>query len=100
MAEPTPDTGGIHETAVQAEKYVEKLCTELAKLGASDETVKACEQMAEVLRKIVTALGKGAEHAPDEEGPPPEEEAAPPKDYKEAAGQTHQMMQEAAAKRQ
>jgi hypothetical protein len=57
--------------------------------------VKAVTQMAEVTRQIVTALGKGAEHAPDE--PPAEEHQ--PSSMHEAAAQTHQMMQQAAAQR-
>lgn len=98
----------LHAVAVQAEKYLEKLCTGLAGVGASEQTVKACDQMAEVVRQIVSALGQGAENAPsesDQETPQEEKEAQEEADkgqsssFGQAAGETHQMMQQAAAKR-
>lgn len=88
--------GNLHEYAVQAEQNLEKLATGLAQAGASPETIKAVEQMADVTREIVKALGKGQEQTADEE-PPAEEEA--PSSFDQAAAETSQAMQESAAKR-
>jgi hypothetical protein len=89
--------GNLHEYAVQAEGNLEKLATGLAQAGASPETVKAVEQMADVTRQIVAALGKGQEETGDEE-PPAEQEQ--PRTMDQAANETSQMMQDSAAKRQ
>lgn len=68
------------ETAVQAEKHLEQLATGLAQQGADEATVKTVGQMAEVTRKIVTALGKGQENTADNEPPAPEAQPAPAAD--------------------
>ena len=66
--------GDVHTCAVQAEAAVEQLATELAQAGADGHTVKGVSQMAEVLRSIVSALGKGqaytADNAPPDEPEP------------------------------
>lgn len=89
--------GDLHAYAVGAEENLEKLATGLAKEGASEETVKAVEQMADVCREIVKALGKGQEQTADEEGPP--EEAEQPRSIDQAAAETEAEMQAAAQKR-
>lgn len=86
----------LHEYAVQAEGNLEKLATGLAAAGASPETVQAVEQMADVVREIVKALGKGQEEQPDEA--PAESEGAP-STFDQAAAETSQAMQ-ASAKQQ
>lgn len=95
MASQDP-TAQLHDEAVQAEKHLEALATGLAQVGASDQTVKAVTQMAEVTRQIVSALGQHQEE-PAQEAPAEEHQ---PGSMHEAAAQTHQMMQQAAAKRQ
>lgn len=96
--------GNLHEYAVQAEANLEKLATGLAQAGAGEDTVDAVEQMADMARKIVKALGAGQEQTGDEEPAeaeeeiPEEEGGAPSEDpYDEP---TRQMTSEAAAKRQ
>lgn len=88
--------GNLHEYAVQAEQNLEKLATGLAQAGASPETIKAVEQMADVTREIVKALGKGQEQTADEE---PSAEEAAPSSFDQAAAETSQAMQESAAQR-
>ncbi len=70
----------ILDTAVDAEASVEKLATEMGEAGFDPETIKIVQQMAEVARKIVKALGEGAEAAPasnpDEAAQAAEAEAA------------------------
>lgn len=95
----TMPEGNLHEYAVQAEANLEKLATGLAQAGASPETVKAVEQMAEVTREIVKALGKGQEQTGDEEPSAPPEEEAQPTSIDQAAAETSQAMQASAAKR-
>lgn len=60
-------TKDIHGLAVEAERSVEQLATALAQAGAGDETVRAVEQIADVLRQFVTTLGKGQAETADEE---------------------------------
>jgi hypothetical protein len=69
--------GNLHAYAVQAEQNVEKLATGLAQAGADPGTVKVVSQIADVLRKIIKALGKGQEVSGDQE-PPAQEQPAPP----------------------
>src|SRR5688500_4735287 len=71
-----PSQYSVHECAVDAEKALEKLATELARAGAAPEAVDAVEKMADVTRKIVKALGKGQEQTGDDE-PPAREAVAP-----------------------
>lgn len=94
MATSPAPASNLHEEAVQADKHLEALATGLGQAGASPDTVKAVTQMAEVVRQIVTALGKGQEQGPDE--PAPEEHGT----IDQATAETHQAMQQAAAKRQ
>lgn len=79
----------IHATAVQAEKYAEQLATELAKEGASEQTVGQITQCAEILRQVVEALGRGQESTGDEE----------PSSIDQATAETHEAMQQSAANR-
>lgn len=67
----------IHATAVEAEKCLEKLATELAQAGADEGTVKAVTQMADVARKIVVGLGKGQAATGDNQPPAPDAETSP-----------------------
>lgn len=83
--------GDPHAYAVEAEAALEKLATELGRLGADDDTVDAVSAMADSVRDIVNVLGQGQSTTGDDE--PPEEA---PSNYDEAAAQTSQMMQEAA----
>lgn len=96
-----PSASSLHEHAVQAEAHLEQLATGLAKAGADEGTIQAVSQMADVTRKIVTALGKGQEATGDEEpaAPPPEREPQRHTMDSAAAG-LHQDMQASAAKRQ
>jgi hypothetical protein len=57
------------EKAVAAEKNLEQLATGLAQGGVDQKIVDTVTQMAEVTRKIVSALGKGQEGTGD--GQPP-----------------------------
>lgn len=92
--------GPLIDHAIQAEKHLEQLATGLADAGAAEETVKAVGQMADVVRKIVSALGQGQETTGDAEGPegsqPPAEEspqgeaahgASQPRSFDEASRQ-------------
>lgn len=83
------------ETAVNAEKNLEQLATGLAEAGADPQAVKAVSQMAEVVRKVIKALGRGQENTGDQEPPaeqPSEnEEPQQPKTFDEA---TNSMMNE------
>lgn len=69
-AAPPTDGGDVvklHQEALQAEKHLETLATGLAKV-ADDKTVKAVQQMADVMRQLVQALaGKAHEAAPPAE---------------------------------
>jgi hypothetical protein len=82
--------------AVAAEENLEKLATELGRLGADEGTIEAVSQMADGVRQIVSVLGKGQQETGDDELPP---EPAP-SNYDEAAAQTQAMMQESAAQQQ
>jgi hypothetical protein len=85
----------LHELAVDGEKNLEQLATGLAQAGANPETVQAVEQMADVLREIVKALGKGQEATADEEPAAPEGPAS----FDQAAAETQQAMQASAKQR-
>lgn len=82
----------VHATAVQAEKFAEKLATELAKEGASQQTVDQISQCADILRQVVEALGRGQEETGDEE-------PAGSGSIDQATAETHQAMQQSAAQR-
>lgn len=69
--------GNLHEYAVQANANLEKLATGLAQAGTDDQTIKVVSQMADVTRKIVSALGKGQERTGDNQPAPPVDPAAP-----------------------
>lgn len=90
MAEPS----SLHEHAVQAENHLEQLATGLAKAGAEDDVLQTVTKMAEVARKIVTALGKGQEETGDAEPPAPEAAPAP---RPTTAGAVAAMQQETSA---
>lgn len=80
----------LHGLAVNAEQNLEQLATGLAQQGADEQTVNAVSQMAAVVRKIVSALGKGQEGTGDAEGPaedaaPTEEPEQRPRSFDEAA---------------
>jgi hypothetical protein len=76
--------------ALAAEQNLEKLATELGKLGADDGTIEGISSMADSLREVVAVLGEGQHSTADDQGP---EQA--PADYGEAASQTSAMMQQA-----
>lgn len=88
----------LHEHAVQAEKHLEQLATGLAKAGMDDGVVQTVTKMADVTRKIVSALGKGQENTGDEEPPAPAEPPRP-RTTAEAAGQMQDEMRARAANR-
>lgn len=103
MAEPQ----NLHEHAVQAEKHLEALATGLAQAGAPKEAIDTVTKMADVTRKLITALGKGQEEtADDEPAAPPVEN--PPDEATPASGETmdsataslHEEAQRRAAQRQ
>lgn len=77
--------------AIAAEENLEKLATELGKLGADEGTLEAVSGWADGVRSIVGVLGKGQQESADDE-PAVQEEAAPA-NYDEAAAATQQMMQ-------
>lgn len=83
----------LHDLAQNAESALEKLATGLAQAGAGETTIKAVSQMAEVTRRIVSALGTGQEETGDDE--PPAQES--PRDFGEA---TDQMVSDRKAARQ
>lgn len=79
----------LHELAVDAEAATEKLATALADAQAEPNAVKAVDQCADVLRKVVKALGAGQE-ATGDQAPPPDAEQAPqeqPRTIEEATNQ-------------
>lgn len=82
----------MHKTALDAEKSLEQLATELAEAGVDPKTVKAVTQMAEVMRQVVSALGKGQEESGNNE-PPPE---GAPNSFDQATAETHEAMQASA----
>ena len=82
----------IHELALEAEKSTEQLATAIAQAGASEQIVAQITQAAELLRTIVQALGRGQEETGDNE---PAGEGG----LGQAAAETHQAMQAAAAQR-
>lgn len=59
-----PDAAKLHDLALGAEKNLEALATGLAQAHADPQAVKACGQMAEVMRKMVSMMAKQAQHAP------------------------------------
>lgn len=83
----------IHALAVEAEKSAEALATALAHEGASEPTVKQITTCADIFRQVVQALGKGQEETGDEEP------AGEPASIDQAAGETGEAMQSAAAQR-
>lgn len=89
--------GDLHAYAVQAEANLEKLATGLAQAGADDGTVQAVEKMADVTRKIVTALGRGQEQTADNE--PPEPQPEQPRRRETIDSATNSLAQEAARRR-
>lgn len=96
--------GNLHQYAVEAEANLEKLATGLAQAGADEGTVKVVEQMADVTRKIVKALGKGQEETPDNEPPEEEEKSEPEQPQKRetmdsATSSLHQEAQRRAQER-
>lgn len=84
--------GDLHSYAVDAEANLENLATGLAEVGADPRTVEAVSQMAQVVRKIVKALGKGQEQTADTEPPAPEE--APPEQPQTIGQATDQLAAE------
>lgn len=102
------NAASLHEHAVQAEKHLEQLATGLAKVQADEGTVQTVSKMADVARKIVSALGAGQEETSDAEPPAPGPEtpapgegapAAQPHTMDSATSALHQDMQASAAKR-
>lgn len=91
----------LHEHAVQAEKHLEQLATGLAKAGADEPTVQTVTKMADVARKLVSALGAGQEETADNEGPA--EDRAEPQPEQHTMGSAtdalHRDMQASAARR-
>lgn len=87
--------------AVDAERNLEGLATELARMGADEQTVNAVSQMADVTRKIVKALGKGQAETGDQQPPYPEQQPAQaqPRTIGEATSALHSDMQQSAQQR-
>ena len=87
MPEPTASAGSapatpagqatLHEHAVAAERHLEQLATGLGQAGADNQVVQTFTKMADVVRKLVTALGRGQEVSGDAE-PPADEAVQPP----------------------
>lgn len=67
----------LHEHAVAAERSLEQLATGLGQAGADNQIVETFSKMAEVTRKLVTALGRGQEVSADA-APPADQAVAPP----------------------
>lgn len=90
----------LHDHALQAEKHLEQLATGLSKAGADEGTIQTVTKMADVARKIVSALGAGQEHTSDTE-PPAEPAPAPaqPHTMASATDALHKDMQASAAAR-
>lgn len=67
----------LHEHAVQAEKHLEQLATGMADQQVDPSMTETVTKMADVARKIVSALGKGqeatADDAPPEDSEPGEQ---------------------------
>lgn len=59
----------LHDHALQAEKHLEQLATGLAQAHADPGTVQTVTKMAEVARKIVSALGAGQAATSDTQPP-------------------------------
>lgn len=66
----------LHAVALAAEKNAEALATGLAQAQADPGVVKAVTQCAELLRKVVGALGQGQGQQPSQ--PPASQPQAPP----------------------
>lgn len=56
-----PAASKLHDLALGAEKNLEALATGLAQNHADPGAVKAVSQMADVMRKILSAMGKQAQ---------------------------------------
>jgi len=82
--------GNLHAYAVQAEANLEKLATGLAQAGVDPATVDGVSKMADMVRQLVGALGKGQEQTGDEE-PPAQPQPRPTLDS--AVGAMHQDVQ-------
>lgn len=67
-----------HAYAVAAEENLERLATELARMGADDNTVNAISQMASVTRQVIKGLGRGQVETGDDEPPRREQPQAAP----------------------
>lgn len=66
----------MHDKAVVIEAWLEKLATEMAHAGVDKNTVDVISKMADVTRRLVSALGQGQEQTGDQQGPAPDQ--APP----------------------
>lgn len=73
------EANSLHEHAVQAEKHLEQLATGMAQAGIEEGVIQTVSKMADVTRKIVTALGKGQEQTGDSEPPAPEQAQPAPR---------------------
>lgn len=83
----------VHSLALNAERSLEALATALAHEGADQEATKAVTSMAEVMRKVVSALGQGQEATPPPQGAP----GPQPETVAGGVAGVHQDMQAAAA---
>lgn len=87
-----PPANKIHQLALAAEKNLEQLATELAHAGAEPAATQAVGKMAEVMRKIISSLGKS--------GPVGEPTPAPaPAARSSMQGATNELQSELAARR-
>jgi hypothetical protein len=97
----------MHDKALVVESWTEKLATEMAHAGVDKNTVQVVSKIADVFRRLVSALGQGQEQTGDSEGPPEDQAepaaadaAAPPRDIHGATQAMHQeMIQRARAAR-
>jgi len=98
------DPKQLQEHAVQAEKHLEALATGLAEVDAPENVTKTVTQMAEVARKVVTALGDARDATPPpEEAEEPAEvppEAAPPEQPRTIGGAAKELHAEVAQRAQ
>ena len=62
-------TDKLYDICVETEKNLEKIATELGKMGADEQAVKFFEQAADVTRKVCQGLAKNMQ----QEEPPAEE---------------------------
>lgn len=75
----------LHKCAVDAERALEKLATELAKAQAPENVTNTVTKMADVARQIVKVVGE--EQPEEREATPPPEEEAQPRTVDEAVDQ-------------